>query len=412
MKQNNKRALLESFVVNNPDLERLEALLAEFNIFEALGAIRQELRHSDFLAFLLDPAGNHRLGDAFLKRLLKHVLIGVSEPPLSAVEIDAADLEDAEIRREWQNIDILIHNPANRWVCAIENKVVSGEHSNQLSRYRRTVERYFPDLRRIYIYLTPEGDQPSDENYISLSYGEVVEILDTVRRSHESTLGNDVRILLRHYTTMLRRHIVADSEIIALCRKLYRQHKQALDLIYEHRPDLQSDLQELLESMIEDTPELELDHSTKSETRFLPKRWDRHEVLLSGEGWTPTGRILLCAFINRPEHLALRVIIGPGPQFIRRAILKTCQRHKRIFNRAGGKVNQKWKTVYNVKILNPSDYEDPDFDAMRNKIQDRWERFLDVDLPKINEVLAEVPWEELQKRINELKEEQRRVEAD
>jgi hypothetical protein len=106
------------------------------------------------------------------------------------------------------------------------------------------------------------------------------------------------------------------------------------------------------------------------------------------------------------------VIIGPGPQFIRRAILKTCQRHKRIFNRAGGKVNQKWKTVYNVKILNPSDYEDPDFDAMRNKIQDRWERFLDVDLPKINEVLAEVPWEELQKRINELKEEQRRVEAD
>jgi hypothetical protein len=40
------------------------------------------------------------------------------------------------------------------------------------------------------------------------------------------------------------------------------------------------------------------------------------------------------------------------------------------------------------------------------------ERFLDVDLPKINEVLAEVPWEELTKRINELKEEQRRVEAD
>jgi ribosomal protein L29 len=40
------------------------------------------------------------------------------------------------------------------------------------------------------------------------------------------------------------------------------------------------------------------------------------------------------------------------------------------------------------------------------------ERFLDVDLPKINEVLAEVPWEELQKRINELKEEQGRVEAD
>lgn len=48
-----ERALLEAFVVDNHDLERLEALLAEFNIFEA---VRQELRHSDFLAFLLDPA--------------------------------------------------------------------------------------------------------------------------------------------------------------------------------------------------------------------------------------------------------------------------------------------------------------------------------------------------------------------
>lgn len=30
---------------------RLEALLDRFNILEALGVVRQELRHSDFLAF-------------------------------------------------------------------------------------------------------------------------------------------------------------------------------------------------------------------------------------------------------------------------------------------------------------------------------------------------------------------------
>ena len=59
--------LLEDFVVGNRDLERLEALLAEFNIFEAIGVVRQELRHSDFLAFLLDPHQSHGLGDDFLK---------------------------------------------------------------------------------------------------------------------------------------------------------------------------------------------------------------------------------------------------------------------------------------------------------------------------------------------------------
>ncbi len=44
---------LEAFLLDNPELGQLEALLDEFNIFEAIGAVRQEVRHSDFLAFLL-----------------------------------------------------------------------------------------------------------------------------------------------------------------------------------------------------------------------------------------------------------------------------------------------------------------------------------------------------------------------
>ena len=53
---------LEDFVVGNPELEELEALLSQFNLFEAIGAVRMEVRHSDFLAFLLDPAQKHGLG--------------------------------------------------------------------------------------------------------------------------------------------------------------------------------------------------------------------------------------------------------------------------------------------------------------------------------------------------------------
>jgi len=50
-----ERALLGRFVVDNEGLERLEALLAEFNVFEALGAVRQELRRSAFLAKIYLP---------------------------------------------------------------------------------------------------------------------------------------------------------------------------------------------------------------------------------------------------------------------------------------------------------------------------------------------------------------------
>jgi hypothetical protein len=111
-------------------------------------------------------------------------------------------LDDAGVRREWQNIDILINDPANNLVCAIENKVGSAEHSDQLRRYRRTVRRHFPDTRRIFIFLSPEGELPSDDAYHALSYEDLVGIVDAVRRSHESTLGDAVRTLLAHYTTM------------------------------------------------------------------------------------------------------------------------------------------------------------------------------------------------------------------
>ena len=55
MEKQEQMRQIEAFVVDNPQLEQLEALIAEFNIFEAMGVVRQELRHSDFLAFMLNP---------------------------------------------------------------------------------------------------------------------------------------------------------------------------------------------------------------------------------------------------------------------------------------------------------------------------------------------------------------------
>ena len=154
-----ERELLESFVVDNEDLDKLEAKLAQFNLFEAIGVVRQELRHSNFLAFLLNPSQNHRLDDIFLKRLLKRVLlesdelIELKDLKISPIDIDIADFKDAEDRREWKHIDILIHSPGNHLVCAIENKIGSKEHSGQLHRYRETVSKEFGNCRAILIYL-------------------------------------------------------------------------------------------------------------------------------------------------------------------------------------------------------------------------------------------------------------------
>ena len=89
----NDRKALEALVVDNSDLERLEALLDQFNIFEAIGAVRQELRHSDFLAFLLNPSGPHGLADALVKRLLQRVLTALPSTlaPISPIDLDGVE---------------------------------------------------------------------------------------------------------------------------------------------------------------------------------------------------------------------------------------------------------------------------------------------------------------------------------
>ncbi len=392
-----ERALLEAFVVENEDLERLEMLLSEFNIFEALGAVRQELRHSDFLAFLLDPSQNHGLGDDFLKRFLKRVLIRATAPPLSAVAVDVADMREALIQREWRNIDILIHDPNNRLVCAIENKLRAGKHSDQLRRYRELVTREFPDHCALFLYLTPEGNQPSDEDYIPLSYAEIAQLVDVVRQAHESTLGADVRTLMSHYTAMLRRYIVSESEIAELCRRIYRRHKQALDLIFEHRPDLQWDLAEWLKKLIQEADKslgFVLDHCTKTYIRFGIADWDSFPALRSGYGWTPSGRILLFEFQNYGDQLSLKLIIGPGPDALRKTIYQTASEYPRIFRGRSKRLSPKWTTIYNRRFLARRDYEDPDFEALTNKIKDEWEKFISQELPALREVVENMEWPE------------------
>lgn len=182
---------LQSLVVNNPEFERLEWLLAQFNIFEPLGAVRHELRHSDFLAFLLDPNQNHGLGDEFARRMLQRVLMSARDQRLSVtpIDLDIWDLTSLVVQREWQNIDILLLDEAHSLAVIIENKIGGAEHSNQLKRYRQIALSHYPEWKILSLYLTPEGDTPSDEMYIATSYTTICEIVEQLAEKRRQLLG-------------------------------------------------------------------------------------------------------------------------------------------------------------------------------------------------------------------------------
>ena len=85
---------LERFVVENDDLLQLESHIGRFNIFDALGITRVEIRHSNFLAFILDPAESHGQGQLFLRAVLMDFLKNATLElrPLSPIDLDGTDL--------------------------------------------------------------------------------------------------------------------------------------------------------------------------------------------------------------------------------------------------------------------------------------------------------------------------------
>lgn len=65
---------LNEFIVNCPELERLESLLGGFNLFQVLKFEYGEIRHSNVLGWILDPTESHGLGATFLQKWLKRVI--------------------------------------------------------------------------------------------------------------------------------------------------------------------------------------------------------------------------------------------------------------------------------------------------------------------------------------------------
>ena len=374
---------LEALVVDNRDLSQLESLLRPFNVFEAVGATWQELRHSSFLAFMADPTQPHGLGNRFLHSLLKAAVrqLPRERRPVSLLEVDLWNLSDAEVRREWLNIDILVISRQSDIAVIIENKLSTGEHDNQLARYWDTVTGDRLARNVIAVYLTPEGDEPSHEAYIPLSYRTVAEVIDELIPRAASS-RSDAEISLVHYGQMLRRHILQDSEVVQLARRIYQKHRRALDLIFEHRPDRQSGFHDLLTSMLASDTDLVLDQSTKRYVRFIPRGWDAIIPILGSGDWTPSQRLLLFEFDNAPDRISIKLTIGPGDIALRSAILEHAYSRRPPFRPTMRALGKWWNTIWLRDFVSAAEYAGAgDLDGL---VETRWKEFLEIDLPELD----------------------------
>lgn len=386
--QNAELEILEDFVRNNEELDQLEALAEVFNAFEVLGIVRRELRHSDFLAYLLDPQENHGLGDAFVKRLLKRACPRkpVDESTISAIELDTMDFDHLEVKREWNNIDILVEVD-QRLIVIIENKIDASEHSDQLQRYREQAAREYVGWKTLCIYLSIYGELPTDDSFVPIDYGSLVETLESVLKSPIVSPSPEARSLISQYCQTVRRHFMTESDVSEMCGQIYKKHKRALDLIFEHLPDDQSRVAEILRELVRKEKGLVEDISSKFYLRFASTDWEAPD-LKNGSGWTSSGRILLFEFENQKNQLRLCLRIGPGREETRKKLLDMAlSGDQRIFNPASEILNRKWNLIFSRNFLSSNDYEDIQEDQLEQKIKLKWKDFIGKELPAIMEAV-------------------------
>ena len=392
MDSEEKIAELERFLIDNDDLEELESRLSGFNIFEAVGAVCQELRHSDFLAFLLDPNSNHGLSDGILKRILIDAISrNKDNSSFSALDIELANLENTEVRREWRNIDLLILLHDLKLIVAIENKVDSTESKNQLKKYSKVLQESFSsDYKIEKIFLTPEGILPeNDDSWWVYSYIKVAHQIELHLRKKSGELSSKITNTLNDYLTLLRRHIVPNEKLVELCRKIYREHHTALDLIYEYKMDIYSEIRSHLKELIKDDNDIILDDCSKTYVRFRPKSWEDIDGFKAGDGWTSSKRILLYEFQNHTDNLRLKLIIGPGDTDVREKLYEMYQENSSEFRKGVNKLSDQFTQIMRLDSLNKSDYDQLDFGLIQNKIDEFWKKFKKKEFPVVDKLVLD-----------------------
>ena len=219
---------LYSNLLNDVDFDKLDLGLKNPNIFSILRISKNEIRHSNFLCWLLDPNQSHGLGDIFLKRFLREVFSSDRFEQVSQVDVEGLNLSDAEILREWNHIDILI--VTDEVVVCVENKVMTKDHSNQLERYRKTIESNYPKRKNTFVYLNPEGEESSEEvdNYYPLSYDFIIETLSRIIEVYKDSMKGQVAQYIKDYIDILKQDIMGTDKLTELSQKIYSDLKVAL----------------------------------------------------------------------------------------------------------------------------------------------------------------------------------------
>ena len=397
------RDALEHLNADDVDLNHLGSLaknwLSQVDVFHSLGLDDKEEFHSNFLAWLLSPKATHGLGSYFLQALLRSLgWRGVITAPTSGRTTVTRE-HGISLPDETGRLDIRILNEDSKFVCAIENKVWSPESGSQLAFYRKALKTHFSGYRVERVFLTPTGALPEDpeeqEHWSTMTYKDILGLVEQTLQEKEDTAHEDVRALLRQYATTLRRNIVPEvsDEVHRLARQVYRKHKQAIDLIIEHReryePNYVTEGFRMVRDAIAERPEWTESRIDHPYARFIGADWaDKEEFKV--DGWPNYLVQFQVHCTNHRAEVSLHLTWRGDGSKLKKIIFDQLRARPELFasefpDESKGSINL---SIGNV--LGEVDYETWwDEDETRETISNRLEEFALGQFQEINRIILD-----------------------
>ena len=364
----------------------------------APGMWSDEKFHSKIISWLLNPSAHHRQAGHFIAALLNATMA----PP----RLLNADWSTTQVCQEWGNVvdgqqgylDILVLNQDYQSLIAIENKTFSQEHSNQLTRYRRALADAYPGFDRHHIFLSPAGVAPDLERdrkqwqpaSYSVIHNAIQETLET------GVTDPDANALLQIYAMALRRNIMPDTSLPQLARRIYLEHREAMDQIIAHKPDWVAESRQWLKEAVALHREWKLDLEGPSFVRFRSADWDQFEATRTGIGWAPGSDALLLfqfRFADEMPYLDLGLSTGNSENAeIRAAIFDVVRQNPAVFKPTSNYLTDGWKILHQEPdyILELTDYGlGWDDGSVQRKIEAWIDSFATEQFPEMNRIIVD-----------------------
>ena len=207
-------AISKGYMAAKAEADRQRAMgKHDYNIFTLFHYFSDEVNlHSNFIASLLDPNGDHYKNDLFLKLFLE----------TCGIDDFSIDTSTATVFKEFKHIDIYISDGKKHII--LENKVYAKDQPTQIARYIKAIKKEGAEDEDIYVlYLHPDRELPKENslggyklnqdntklekdgssiNFKVISYGkEILEWID--RCKNEVSNLTDLNVFLSQYKDVI-----------------------------------------------------------------------------------------------------------------------------------------------------------------------------------------------------------------